>query len=271
MKHAQVVIGPAGCGKSTYCKTMKTHCDAIGRAVHCVNMDPAAEHFGYPVSFDVRDLVTLEDVMEEMQLGPNGGLLYCMEFLEENLDDWLAEQLESYGEEDYLIFDCPGQIELYSHVSMFRNFIKYLEKEGWSVCCVYVIDAQFVTDIPKFVAGTFQAMSAMVHLETPHINVLSKMDLIPNKEDIHRFLVPDSLDLMHLLGESTAPRFRRLNDAVVSVIEDVSLVSYVPLDISDEESISDALIQIDMAFQYGEDTEVKIREFDPEDDDDEEE
>jgi hypothetical protein len=34
--------------------------------------DPAAEHFNYPVSFDVRDLVTLDDVMEEMKLGPNG-------------------------------------------------------------------------------------------------------------------------------------------------------------------------------------------------------
>jgi hypothetical protein len=40
--------------------------------VHLVNLDPAAEHFSYPVSFDLRDLVTLEDVMEEMELGPNG-------------------------------------------------------------------------------------------------------------------------------------------------------------------------------------------------------
>lgn len=34
--------------------------------------DPAAEDFAYPVSFDIRDLVSLEDVMEELQLGPNG-------------------------------------------------------------------------------------------------------------------------------------------------------------------------------------------------------
>lgn len=59
--------------------------------------DPAAESFAYPVSFDVRDLVTLEDVMEELSLGPNGGLLYCMEYLEENLDDWLNEQLQASG------------------------------------------------------------------------------------------------------------------------------------------------------------------------------
>lgn len=34
--------------------------------------DPAAEHFNYDVAFDIRDLVTLEDVMSELELGPNG-------------------------------------------------------------------------------------------------------------------------------------------------------------------------------------------------------
>ena len=29
-------------------------------------------------------------------------------YLEDNLDDWLSEQLEDYIEDDYLIFDCPG-------------------------------------------------------------------------------------------------------------------------------------------------------------------
>lgn len=34
--------------------------------------DPAAEAFNYPVSIDIRDLISLEDVMSELQLGPNG-------------------------------------------------------------------------------------------------------------------------------------------------------------------------------------------------------
>ena len=40
--------------------------------------DPAAEHFNYTPTLDIRDLVSLEDVMEELNLGPNGGLVYCM-------------------------------------------------------------------------------------------------------------------------------------------------------------------------------------------------
>ena len=41
----------------------------------CRPADPAAEEFQYPVSFDIRDLVTLEDVIEECALGPNGYVL----------------------------------------------------------------------------------------------------------------------------------------------------------------------------------------------------
>ena len=84
----QLVIGPAGSGKSTYCELMRNHIETLNRRVHVVNLDPAAEHFRYPVAADIRDLISLEDVMSEMKLGPNGGLIYCMEYLIDNID-WL--------------------------------------------------------------------------------------------------------------------------------------------------------------------------------------
>lgn len=79
----------------------------MGRTVHVVNLDPAAEHFDYPVTIDIRDLISLDDVMEEMDYGPNGGLVFCMEYLLQNMD-WLLDQLGDFNE-DYLIFDCPGK------------------------------------------------------------------------------------------------------------------------------------------------------------------
>lgn len=259
-RYAQLVIGPAGSGKSTYCNTIKEHCDTIGRPIHVANLDPAADSFQYPVSVDVRELVTLEDVMEEMELGPNGGLLYCMEYLEEELDDWLAEQLEPYGDDDYLLFDCPGQIELYNHLSVFKTFVEYLKRDGWSVCCIYCLDAHFITDVAKFVAGALQALAAMVKLELPHVNILTKMDLLQDKRDVEDFLVPDPKLLLPQLSAATGPRFRALNTAMAGLLDEFSLVSFLPLDITDEDSIADILGQIDMALQYGEDAEPRIRE-----------
>ena len=124
MPYAQLVVGPAGSGKSTYCYNIHQHCASIGRTVHVINLDPAADDFRYPVTADVRELISLEDVMEEEDLGPNGALMFCMEYFEDNMDDWLAEQLEGYTEDDMVIFDCPGQLELYSHHTAFRSFTK---------------------------------------------------------------------------------------------------------------------------------------------------
>ncbi|BAF12988.2 Os03g0714400 [Oryza sativa Japonica Group] len=131
MGYAQLVIGPAGSGKSTYCSSLYQHCETVGRTIHMVNLDPAAEHFSYPVSTDIRELISLDDVMEELGMGPNGGLIYCMEHLEDNLDDWLDEQLEGYLDDDYLVFDCPGNF-LYSCLCVLNVVVGYVELDYYS-------------------------------------------------------------------------------------------------------------------------------------------
>lgn len=55
---------------------------------------------------DIKDLISLEDVMEELGYGPNGGLLYCMEYLLKHLA-WLDDELGTV-DDDYFIIDCPG-------------------------------------------------------------------------------------------------------------------------------------------------------------------
>lgn len=36
--------------QSTYCSTMVQHVQTLNRSVQVVNLDPAAEHFDYPVT-----------------------------------------------------------------------------------------------------------------------------------------------------------------------------------------------------------------------------
>lgn len=38
-------------------------------------------------------------------------------------------------------------------------------------------------DVDHNETGTMQALSAMLHLELPHISVITKMDLLPNSEN----------------------------------------------------------------------------------------
>jgi len=61
-----------------------------GRVLKVCNLDPAAEVFKYQCDVDIRDLISLEDVQELENFGPNGGLVYCMEHLVDNVE-WLIE------------------------------------------------------------------------------------------------------------------------------------------------------------------------------------
>lgn len=91
----QVVIGPPGSGKTTYCNGMQQFLSALKRPVCIINLDPANDNIPYDCDVDISELITLEDVMDNLQLGPNGGLLYCMEYLEANMD-WLVEKLKEH-------------------------------------------------------------------------------------------------------------------------------------------------------------------------------
>jgi GTPase SAR1 family protein len=231
-RYATLLTGPAGSGKSTLASALITHAQSSGRTVHLFNLDPAAERFEYSPSIDIKDLISLEDVMSEMNLGPNGGLIYCFEYLMENLD-WLSDQLAEYSD-DYLIIDCPGQIELYTHTPLLSRFINILMSTyNYRVSACYLLESNFIDDVNKYFAGTLSAMSSMINLEVPMINVLSKVDLLKRGEtgnsrgligrtgrtgkDLDRFLDPDPT---LILSEATSrnPKFHNLNKAIVQLV-----------------------------------------------------
>eukprot|EP00808_Paulinella_micropora_P031862 g5135.t1 len=272
-KHAQFVIGPAGSGKSTYCDTIRKLCESSKRTVHVVNLDPAAENFAYPVSIDVRDLISLEDVMEEMGYGPNGGLLFCMEYLAANMS-WLEDQVDDFADDylifdcpgqiklyvddfadDYLIFDCPGQIELYSHLPAMKVIVQGILRWGYNACAVHLIDSLVITDVTKYISGTLMCLSAMFSLELPHINVLTKCDLVKDKTALEKFLEPEPSVLIKALKKTTSGKYTSLNMAMGELIEDFGMVGLKQLDITDQDSIELVLSFADHAMQYGEDLE----------------
>ncbi|CAJ0573253.1 unnamed protein product, partial [Mesorhabditis spiculigera] len=269
MKYAQLVMGPAGSGKSTYCSTIYNHCVNAKRHVMCVNLDPACEQFNYPATVDVRDLISVSDVQEDedLTLGPNGALVFCMEYLVQNLD-WLHEQLNE-GEDDYFLFDLPGQIELYSHLPVMRQIVDALRSWDFHVCSVFLIDTQFVLEPAKFMGGALAALSTMVAIETPHINVLTKMDLLSesNKALVEEFIETDMRHLVDQDGHLWHEKHRKLTESIATVLEEYSLVKFHCLDTTDDECIGDLLLIIDSTIQYGEDLEVKDR-FPEEMDDD---
>ena len=146
-----MVVGPAGSGKSTMCHILQQAAETQSRTIKVCNLDPAAEVFKYRCDIDIRDLISLEDVQELENFGPNGGLVYCMEHLVENIE-WLIDELSEFAEDSFILFDCPGQIELYSHLDVMQRLSAAITKNGFYLCASYCADGTFLNEPTKYIA-----------------------------------------------------------------------------------------------------------------------
>ncbi|GLC33726.1 hypothetical protein PLESTB_000109000 [Pleodorina starrii] len=262
MPFGQIVVGPPGSGKTTYCRGMQQFMQATGRKVAIVNLDPANDMLPYEAAVDVADLVCLEEVMQELKLGPNGGLLYCMDYLAKNLD-WLHEKLAPLEKEDYyFLFDCPGQVELFTGPGVgggsLRAVLDELGGPRWHyrLVSVQLVDAHLCTDPAKYMSALLLSLSTMLHLELPHINVLSKMDLVRQYGQLDFNLdfytqVQDLGFLVHAMGDKPfSQKFRKLSQGLCEVIEEYGLVSFIPFAVQDKASLQHLMVAADKANGY---------------------
>ena len=232
---------------------MRTIMSELHRGVCVINLDPAND--ASTCDIDVRELIDLGEVMERLDLGPNGALLYCMDFLASHID-WLREKMQKRGP-DYFLIDCPGQVELYTQHSALHDIIQTLTRDwGFQVCTVHLVDSHHCTDPGKFISVLLTSLSAMLHLETPHINVLSKIDMLKQYGELPFGLdyYLDVMDLTYLLDhvadDARSARYRDLSAALVELVEDFSLVCFHALDVSDKESMVALMLATDKAIGY---------------------
>ena len=153
-------------------------------------VDTANSQLPYETILDVcQDIISLDAVMKELHLGPNGGLLYCMEYIEHHFGEVLKLLKERLGITDarglqhsraYLLFDLPGQIELTAHSNVITKIAERLVRElDLRLVCVQLVDAAVcLTDVSKFIGASLVCTASMMRLELPCVNLLSKMDLL---------------------------------------------------------------------------------------------
>ncbi len=97
--------------------------------------------------------------MTRLELGPNGGLIYCMEYLEKNVD-WLIEKIDALGPKKYLLLDFPGQVRLMHAHGTETRFLSYiglcvLDRMGCFVASTFAFAIFVVYSI--FCPSCFQA------------------------------------------------------------------------------------------------------------------
>ena len=188
-KFGVLLLGAPGTGKTTFSKSMHNFFDETVDRKHCmVNLDPANENLvfedgenGPANTIDVRDLITLEDAMEEFKLGPNGAMLYCIEFLLKNFQ-WLSDKMNTIlltEKCSYFVIDMPGQVELYTNHQALKQIISRLQDEvGLRLVVAHMVDISYVYDRYRFLSALTLSLTALINLEVPFLNFITKVDLL---------------------------------------------------------------------------------------------
>eukprot|EP00049_Salpingoeca_infusionum_P014382 m.268790 g.268790 ORF g.268790 m.268790 type:complete len:368 (+) comp15662_c0_seq4:3010-4113(+) len=168
-------IGMAGSGKTSLMQRLNAYVHAQGKQCYVLNLDPAVKHVPYEPNIDIRDTVDYKAVMHEYGLGPNGGIVTSLNLFATKFDQVL-ELLEARApENDYVLFDTPGQIEVFTWSASGQIITETLAASLPTVV-VYVIDTPRCTSPVTFMSNMMYACSILYKSRLPFIVAFNKVD-----------------------------------------------------------------------------------------------
>jgi len=242
------VVGTAGAGKSTLVTAFQRWARFLEVDVLAVNLDPGAERVHYDTEYDVRDLVSLSDVMDEYDLGPNGAQILAADLVAAQAYD-IQDELDGLSG-DLLIIDTPGQVELFAFREASNHLVEVLGQDRSAL--IFLFDPMLSRSASGFVSQMLLSNIVHFRLGQPTANFLSKADLL-EPDDLERVLEwGERLDVLEaaLFDESSA----RLADDVAAgqrvefaigqlrMMEQAQIQpGLIPLSSEEEEGLADIL------------------------------
>ncbi|PWZ00811.1 hypothetical protein BCV70DRAFT_200078 [Testicularia cyperi] len=203
-----IVIGMAGSGKSTFTASLYDHLAEQARleeelrqeakrdpsaaaaappadpasvptAPYMVNLDPAVGTLGYEPNVDIRDTVDYARVMEQYNLGPNGGILTALNLFTTKFDQVLGILEKRAAEVDHIVLDTPGQIEIFTW-SASGAIVTDALASSMPTVVAYIIDTSRTTAPATFMSNMLYACSILYKTKLPFILVFNKTDAQPH-------------------------------------------------------------------------------------------
>lgn len=198
-----IVIGMAGSGKSTFTASLHDHLHEKAKeqqdeqeqrrrssasssaatasapsqttAPYMVNLDPAVGTLGYEPNVDIRDTVDYARVMEQYNLGPNGGILTALNLFTTKFDQVLNILEKRAKQVDHIVLDTPGQIEIFTW-SASGSIVTDALASSMPTVVAYIIDTPRTTAPATFMSNMLYACSILYKTKLPFILVFNKTD-----------------------------------------------------------------------------------------------
>ncbi len=242
------MVGTAGSGKTYLTKALADWLDYKNLGNVIVNLDPGAENLPYNPEIDIRDYFTLEDVMLNYGVGPNGAQIIAADLISTKIDE-IKDEIEYY-DVPYVLLDTPGQMELFTLRESSNLLVNALGRERGVM--VYLFDPIVAKTPSGFLSLLFMCSSAVFKLNIPQIPVLAKADIL-NDEEVERILTW-SLDPESIYEDMQMDR--NISSELFYLLRDLGLFRpLMPVSAVDNFGLEDVYDGIQELFYGGEDLE----------------
>jgi len=179
-------LGTAGSGKTTITGAFGKYLEE-DHSVAYVNLDTGVKTLPYTPDIDVRDTVTVEEIMEE-GFGPNGAIVESYDRLLGHVNGILKGVLKLDRKHDYVLVDTPGQMESF----LFHEFGMRIMDGLSEPLVAYLFSPEILRRPPDYCFVRTFAIMIDLRLGATTVPVLNKVDLIPKGElERHRKFLED--------------------------------------------------------------------------------
>jgi len=248
-------VGTAGSGKSTLVGAFSQWITEHRYSSYIINLDPGVDSLPYEADMDIREQISLQDIMTEMCLGPNGAQIAAA--------DILAMQAGTIGQEvdgvdaDVVLIDTPGQIELFAFRHSSRKIVDALGSDQSML--LFLFDP-FLSQTPNgFISQLMLSATVEFRFGLPFLPVLSKSDMLEDevKEKILKW--SDDIDALYDAATSeTATMDKQLGVGLFRTLEDLGAYkTLIPTSAETGEGLEDIYAQVLNIFHGGDDLEPR--------------
>ncbi len=171
-------VGTAGSGKTTLTHAFQLWMHQQGFNAITMNLDPGVETLPYVADIDVREWVSLPEVMQQYGVGPNGAQIIAADLLAVKAKE-VKEVLDEF-EADYVLIDTPGQMELFTLRESSKFVIDVFNSKKSAIA--FLFDPVLARMPSGFVSLLLLCTSTQFRFEVPIFNVLAKADLLSQEE-----------------------------------------------------------------------------------------
>lgn len=248
-------IGTAGSGKSSLTATFQKWMQKGNYEAITVNLDPGVENLNYTPDIDIREWITLAEIMQEYNLGPNAAQIACADLLAFKIKE-VKEVIDEF-EADYVLIDTPGQMELFTFRQSSKYIIETLGKDNSLI--VFLFDPFLAKTPSGFISQIMLCATTQFRFTLPITNALTKIDLL-KEEELERIVnwVNNSYELYAELVKEEKGMQTQLSIELFKVLEDIGVYkSLIQTSAETFFGMEDLYNHIQQIFAGGEDLEKR--------------